>query len=320
MINKQSLQYLLVTIIMLFIIGIGRSFSSPANPYKIKVFDANGREVEIYMRGDENIKYAATLDGYTLLNNSEGWWYATVADDGDVVKSDFMLVAEGCESAELKNFKSGCPKGLVPSRKSEIQSNLVLGIRKSKPKSPLIGKRRALVILMQYQDVKFKKTKEDFEKLFNLLGYDYNGATGSVRDYYKSASQGQLDYFSDIYGPYTSKFPMRYYGANTYSGGNDTNPLELCVEAIKSLPTDVDYSHYDNDGDGLVDNVHIIFAGYGEEAGATSDAIWAHEFPYRITLENEIGVSFEGYSCSPELRGNYGANITNIGVICHFLI
>lgn len=316
MINRQ---FRFATIIMLFIISVCELYAVPAYPRRIIVLDANGREVEVYLCGDENIKYATTLDGYTLFSNTEGWWYATVTDNGDIVKSDFMLVAEGCESSELLSFKSTCPKGLLPLCKSNIQSYKALGIRKSMPQSPLLGERRALVILMQYHDVKFKKTKEDFERLFNSLGYNENAATGSVRDYYKFASQGQLDYISDVYGPYTSKFPMRYYGANTYSGGNDANPLELCVEAIKSLPTDIDYSRYDNDGDGLVDNVHIIFAGYGEEAGGSSDAIWAHEFPYRISLDNEVGFSVEGYSCSPELSGNYGANITNIGVICHEL-
>ncbi len=316
MLNKQSL---LVAVVTLFIIGVGELFAVPAYLHKIIVIDANGREVEIYIRGDENIKYATTLDGYTLLSNPKGWWYASVDDNGDIVKSDYMLVAEGYESADLLNFKLKCPKGLVPLRKSNIQRFRTSGVRKSVPQVPLVGERRALVILMQFQDVEFKKTKECFEGLFNSLGYNEDGAKGSVRDYYRSVSQGQLDYISDVYGPYTSKFPMSYYGANTYSGGNDVNPQALCVEAIKSLPVDVDYSRYDNDGDGLVDNVHIIFAGYGEEAGGASDAIWAHEFPYRIALENEVGYSFEGYSCSPELRGNYGANITNIGVICHEL-
>ena len=128
MINKQSF---VVAIIMLFIIGIIELSATPAFPRKIKVYDAYGREVYIYMRGDENIKYATTLDGYTLLSNAEGWWYASVADNGEVVKSDFMLVADRYESAELKKFKLECPKGIVPLLKSENQSYKALSIRKS---------------------------------------------------------------------------------------------------------------------------------------------------------------------------------------------
>ena len=303
---------------MLFVV-VDKLYAVPAYPHKVIVLDANGKEVEIYLRGDENVKYAITLDGYTLLSNAEGWWYAMLDDSGKVIKSEYLLVSGECESAELKNFKSKCPKGLVPMRESDFKINKASGIIKSVPREPVVGERRALVILMQYQDVKFKKTKEDFEALFNALDYNDNGAKGSVRDYYLFASQGQLDYISDIFGPYTSKHPMRYYGANSYNSGNDMKPLELCIEAIKSLPAGIDYSYYDNDNDGFVDNVHIIFAGYGEEAGGASDAIWSHEFSYRIALENEVGYSFAGYSCTPELSGNRGTNITNIGVICHEL-
>ena len=65
---------------------------------------------------------------------------------------------------------------------------------------------------MQYRDLAFKHSQEEFDKLFNTLNYNEGGATGSVRDYYRFASQNQLDYISDIYGPYTSAYPMSYYG------------------------------------------------------------------------------------------------------------
>lgn len=271
------------------------------------------------MRGDEYQKYAVTDDGYTLLNDSEGWWYANLANDGGIMKSSYTLMPFEDESFELKQFKASCPKGITPNRLEQPQPNRAQDNRRANSVSPIVGERHALVVLMQYKDLAFKKSKEDFEALFNTLDYQEGGATGSVRDYYRFASQSQLDYVSDVYGPYTANNNMRYYGGNATSGGGDSNPLELCIEAIKNLPENIDFSLYDNDGDGVVDNVHIIYAGYGEEAGASSDAIWAHEFPHRISLKNEVGYSFSGYSCSPELRGNHGTNITNIGVICHEL-
>ena len=295
------------------------AYSVPAYPYKVSVQTANGKTAIISMRGDENHKYAVSEDGYTLLSDSEGWWYANIANDRGIVKSSYMLTPFEDESFELKQFKANCPKGLMPNQLEQSQPNRTQDNNRVSPTSPIVGERHALVILMQYKDLAFQKSREDFEALFNTLDYREGGATGSVRDYYRFASQSQLDYVSDVYGPYTAKNNMRYYGGNATSGGSDSNPLELCIEAIRSLPEDINFSLYDNDGDGVVDNVHIIYAGYGEEAGASSDAIWAHEFPHRISLKNEVGYSFSGYSCSPELRGNRGINITNIGVICHEL-
>ena len=290
----------------------------PAYPFKTAVKTFNGKWVDIFMQGDEHRKFAFTTDNYTILNDSNGWWYATQTENGEVKKSSFRLVAKEDENSELKNFKQTCPEKLIPPTNISNTFRRVVDKRQTVGNTPVVGERHALVILMQYQDVKFKCSKDAFDNLFNLLEYKENGATGSVRDFYRFASQGQLDYVSDIYGPFSSNYPMSFYGEND-AIGNDANPQELCKEALRNLPYDLDLSLYDNDGDGIIDNVHIIYAGYGEEAGASSAAIWAHEYPHQISINNGRDITIAGYSCSPELRGNTNANITNIGVICHEL-
>ena len=290
----------------------------PAYPFKTAVKTFNGKWVDIFMQGDEHHKFAFTTDNYTILNDSNGWWYATQTENGEVKKSSFRLVAKEDENSELKNFKQTCPEKLIPPTNISNTFRRVVNKSQTAGNTPIVGERHALVILMQYQDVKFKCSKEAFDNLFNLLEYKENGATGSVRDFYRFASQGQLDYVSDIYGPFTSNYPMRFYGEND-AIGNDANPQELCKEALRNLPDNLDLSLYDNDGDGIIDNVHIIYAGYGEEAGASSSAIWAHEYPHQISINNGRDITIAGYSCSPELSGNTNANITNIGVICHEL-
>ena len=304
---------------LLCLTGCPMVVAVPAYPYKVIVRVANGKSVDIYMRGDEHQKFAVSDDGYTLISNSEGWWYATLQSNGDAGMSTHKLVAHEDEGSELKRFKSECPKGILPKRVQSPKLVRASGFTRASATKPVTGERRSLVILMQYPDLAFIKTKEDFNALFNSEGYHVDGAIGSVRDYYRFASQGQLEYVSDIYGPFTAKNPMRYYGGNSTNGGSDAHALDLCIEAMKCLPSDLDYTLYDNDNDGVVDNVHIIFAGYGEEAGGSTDAIWAHEYPRRIPLKNDIGYSLAGYSCSPELRGNQGSAISNIGVICHEL-
>lgn len=312
---------LLSVFVVLFLVALTRdyTFAVPAYPGKVTVKDIYGNTVDIHMRGDEYCKYAVTTDNYSIIGDSSGWWYLTQKNDGTVDKSSFRLVADSYESKELIEFKDKCPKNLIPSNNNIIVKRAQDARQEKAMMAPVIGERRALVVLMEFRDREFSKTNDDFYRLFNEIGYNQNNALGSVRDYYRYASQNQLDFLIDVFGPYKSIHNMSYYGGNVYHGGDDVHALELCIEAMKSLPKGIDFSIYDNNNDGLIDNVHIIYAGYGEEAGASTDAIWAHEYSYRIPLKSEIGYSLAGYSCSPELRGNIGSSITNIGVICHEL-
>lgn len=70
---------------------------------------------------------------------------------------------------------------------------------------------------------------------------------------------------------------MAFYGTN--SNGNDTNPRLLVREAIDAAENaGTDFSIYDNDGDGKVDGIIVIHAGYGEEAGGGQNTIWSHHW------------------------------------------
>ena len=107
---------------------------------------------------------------------------------------------------------------------------------------------------------------------------------------------------------------MSYYGRNTATS-NSENAKVLAREAFNKADADVNFDLYDNDGDGNVDGVYIIFAGYGEEAGGDANTIWSHASSTGwVNLDN---VKASSYSCSPEYRSNSGTNLTSIGVICH---
>ena len=189
-------------------------YAVTAYPNKIKIVTTNGKPNYIYLKGDENFKYALSTDGYKLLCESSVWKYAETDQHGNLVASKFEYVAMEDESNELKQFKTNL-------NKQPIQHNTNITKRSSassanvRTNKPLVGTKHALVVLMQYSNLKYQHSKEDFQSLFNDIGYCKNKASGSVRDYYDFASSGQLEYISDIYGPYTSKYPMEYYGRNS---------------------------------------------------------------------------------------------------------
>ena len=296
-------------IILLSILFPEFATAIPAYPGVIPI-SIDGKTVHIRMFGDEHNKRAETLDGYTIIQDSNSkWWYAEKHPDGYLIPSKYALKADFTHEKELQDFLSNTPTHLKAHR--SVQPTEL----KAGKSANVTGERRILIILMEYPDLNYTKTKGQYEDLFNEIGYHEDGALGSVKDFFNAASYGQLNLTSDIYGPYMSEHNMAFYGRNDIQG-NDSNPYALFMEAIGNVANETDLSQYDMDEDGVIDNVHIIFAGYGEEAGAQANAIWSHEMSFGSYYEIQ-GMKIDKYSCAPELRGNSGGGISRIGPHCH---
>ncbi len=309
-VNKIVSAVLLLTITALFLTPFP-SGAVPAYPHPIEFRQPDGSTLTIRLRGDEKVNWAETPDGYSILVTSEGYYeYAVLDEYGDMVFSGVRVSAPGQRGAAEKAFLADLPAGLFYSKRQLEAFRQVWEMRKVKSaRFPSTGERTLITILMQTPDVPFTKTQAEFDALFNQLNYTIGGATGSVRDYYLENSYGQFDLSVDVVGPYTAQHNMAHYGS-TWAGAR-----QLATEAVHLANPDVDYSDYDNNGDGWVEGIYMIFAGYGEEAGGGPNTIWSHA--WNIDPVQLDGVWISRYACSPELRGNSGTNITRIGVIGH---
>lgn len=188
-----------------------------------------------------------------------------------------------------------------------------------------VGHKRGLVILVEFPDLKMSTndTQWVFYDMFNGKGYNNNGHIGSVSDYFADQSYGKLLLDFDIVGPLTVSRDMAYYGSNKGIGGSDRNPRQMVAEACLQADTQVNYRDYDWDGDGEVDQVFVVYAGYGEASGAPSYTIWPHESSLgtdgywgegKLTLDGTI---IDTYACSSELAGTIGTTLDGIGTACH---
>ncbi len=171
------------------------------------------------------------------------------------------------------------------------------------------------MILAEFDDLAHNVAHNKFNNLMNQQ--DYNG-TGSFRDYYLEASYNKLDITTTTTVWVKVPKEYAYYGKNDEEG-DDTNPQEFIRDAVDAAEAQgVDFSQFDNDGDGYVDAVQVIHAGYGEEAGADDNTIWSHAWGLGTSWAVKYdGVWINRYVTFPELRNASGADITNIGVICH---
>lgn len=301
-----------------FILIYQSSWAVKAYPYPVEITQPDGSKITIIQKGDERVKWAQTVDGYSIMRNHKGVYeYAIIDSKNDMIPSGIKAKNASERDSNENQLLSKIGKGL---RYSKSQISMMRSISKMHQKSsqksfPTIGSRKLVCILIGFADKAITKTKTDFENLFNQIGYSTDGAQGSVYDYYKENSYGQLDLSITVAGPYVAAHNMAYYGANN-SNGDDVKPEELITEAVVKANTDVNYANFDNDNDGTVDGVYVIYAGYGEEvSGVSEDAIWAHA--YNIPVQTLDGKQVSSYSCSAELRSNSGSGITRIGVICH---
>ena len=163
-----------------------------------------------------------------------------------------------------------------------------------------------------------------FDNIANKIGFTNSlGFKGSVKDYFLAQSNGQFELDFDVVGPYTLSQNMAYYGAHGKDGQVDVKPGHMVLEACQMADKDVNYADYDWDGDGEVDQVFVIYAGFGEADGGSEDTIWPHESRLSSWVGNPYatkdGVSVNTYACGNEnTKDMLGrSRINGIGTICH---
>ncbi len=100
------------------IIESGPVMRAPAYTGLIQYQQPSGQIIEIYLKGDERIKYAETTDGYTILSNTDGeYFYATLDKKGDMIISDISVSPIESRSQEEITFLNNTPKNLSFSDK-----------------------------------------------------------------------------------------------------------------------------------------------------------------------------------------------------------
>ncbi|MBR1387331.1 MAG: M6 family metalloprotease domain-containing protein [Alloprevotella sp.] len=186
------------------------------------------------------------------------------------------------------------------------------------------GKKKGVVILVNFTDTKFKAANNLalFKRIANEEGFSEGDFYGSMYDYFKAQSDGQFELTFDVVGPVTVSNSYSYYGEND-SNGDDLYAGQMVCEAVRLADSQVNFADYDWDGDGYVDQVYVIYAGQGAADGGSDDTIWPHAYDLYsanyygdgegvITLD---GVKINTYACGPELNGN--GDIEGNGTMCH---
>lgn len=292
----------------LFVLGLSCAHAVPAKKgVKRTIKLADGTSVVAELKGDEFASYWLADDGKCYVQDIDSRTFK-ITDKAQVVNRG-LAKRQKANDGRIKRFAKRGPKREITGAFSHFT-----------------GTKKGLIILVNFKDVKFGRThtRPMFDNIANKKGFTNSlGFKGSVKDYFLAQSNGQFELDFDVVGPYTLSQNMAYYGAHTKDGDVDAKAGHMVLEACQMADKDVNYKDYDWDGDGEVDQVFVIYAGFGEADGGSEDTIWPHESRLSSWVGNPYatkdGVSVNTYACGNEnTKDMLGrSRINGIGTICH---
>ena len=324
--------------LMLFLMLAVSVFAVPANRRPVVVKQSDGTMLTIVMHGDEALHYYTTLDGKYIVKGECGdYCYATFSNGGFVSTGVLAHNKDERNDAE-KELLDGIDYNALGDAVSETHMarsaryRSAISTRSASASGNSITKGDVLVpvLLVEFNDVKFAHTKEDIDKLLNEPNYKYNCGVlgvegyGSARDYFIAQSGGQFTPKFVVTDIVTLTHNMEYYGGNN-SAGTDKNPQAMISKGIEKADPSIDFSQFDNNGDGEVEFLYCIYAGYSEANGANANTVWPHQWSLSAggSKKKADGVFCDVYACSSELNmteayeKEYGKWLAGIGTLCH---
>ena len=296
------------------------ALAAPAKPEPFTHTQSDGTTVTLVMRGGEFNHSLMTLDGLTVAQDENGDYCYTANGSLSTMlahNQDARGLEEQAFVLAYRDMMTLSPSTCRSPRREGENSN---------PQVPTLGSPRIPIILANYTDVHFIDTDPipTFVNQFNEKQY-------SCLHYFQDQSRGRFSPQFDILGPVQLPQNRAYYGTNKRVYGEDCDQQlgTMIYDACQRLP-DVDFSQYDNDGDGYVDVVVVLYAGVGEAQAYryVPESVWPCQWTMQESYDwgcstigpfVQNGVTIDKYAVFNELEGstNASTSIDGVGTFCH---
>jgi len=194
--------------------------------------------------------------------------------------------------------------------------------RRASTKTPYIGNRHQLTILASFQDKKFINGSPStlWNRILNESHFNEEPFRGSVHDYFYDQSYGQFNLTFDLH-EITLPDSLNKYKSTSQDDENSKYMVNDIIDIL--VAKGIDWSPYDWDGDGTIEQLLIIYAGKGMNDGGDDNSIWPHQWwlsehedcEARQVSSNEKNYIVDCYCCVQEMTAedDYGC----FGTICH---
>lgn len=356
----KLLKHISALTLAILVLGL-RTNAGPAWRGTLTLTQPDGSVLQARVVGDEFAHLMVDLQGNALIQNSEGWWcYAAFSGDGSMhstgtvagdklrpasaaggdigevlrkwsaqnkralvrnplVATKGVQVAGAGKKAEsssgtIAGLTRNCAgEGAASGSEAEVKSDTEAGSGGTGSNTTEVIRKRCLVLLAEFKDVKMSFARERFENLMNT-------GESSVKNYLNDQFLGRYEFTFDVAPIVTLSQTHQYYGKN--SNGKDSRAAEAVAEACRlAAANGTDFSIYDTDNDGKVDDILLFYAGKDESEGGGDDCIWSHAWKLsaaniKLTLNGKV---IDSYAATSELslRSSGKYQFKTIGTICH---
>lgn len=333
---------------MLVLVAYATALAIPAKPMWRTINQPDGTTIRLMLVGDERLHYFITADSVPVLEYNDAFYYADGIGFG--MKRLNLLAHEAnvrtaLEASTAKAASVNRIEALRPYRNQNLfRPTRLLRARVPAASSSsyytsdrrnITGEHKSIVVLCEFPNRKFLSSHDStyYWNMVNEEGYtNSHGAIGSVHDYFYDQSAGQLDLTFDVVGPIEMEYDYSHYGGSS-SSGDDDNGWEFAYEAlmkVDSIYPELNWHDYDWDGDGEVENLYLIYAGYGQATGGPASTLWPAQtnfddynsyYPtyygwpaYNVVFD---GVKINTFAYGNELYGRSGSTPMGMGVMTH---
>jgi len=286
----KKTNYLIISLILALLFSITVANAAYLKDIPATLVQPNGDSLRCYVSGDEFFNYFHDEEGFTIIQNSEGYYVYAMYEDAQIVPSLFVAGTVNPTDAGLQ------PNVTISTKEYHERRDAWFAfedIPRNKTNERNHGTLNNIVVFIRFLGENNISTPfASVDNMFNNQTQGYN----SMINYFKTTSYGNLTIPSCFFPApngnlilsYQDVNPRNYYqpynGAtnpNGYQGGDngwertqrEHALLRRAVEFIADMvPADLEID-YDNDG--FVDNVCFVIKG---NVGNWANLLWPHRW------------------------------------------
>ena len=163
---------------------------------------------------------------------------------------------------------------------------------------------RALIVPVKFNDLQISTPAETLDSL-----------AGELSKYYNAQFRDSINFVFDVFREVPVNGSYATFGTNQ-SFRRDSIAHKMALTIYKTLYDQMDFSIYDNDRDGFVNDIILLTPGIPESAGGGEDQFW----PQYIELESKdipysLRIRLLGFAIAPEMDAS--GKTAGISIMAH---